>query len=123
MLTTCEVAPDGGAVRLNFEDVAGRPAAFTLPRICLQQLVMTLPVLLSKSLKAQHGDESLRLVFPLDNWRLEAAAGTKRLILTLTTPDGFEVTFSLEAQTISELMSAIEEHRSDSEQGRTLLNS
>jgi hypothetical protein len=84
---------------------------------------MTLPVLLSKSLKAQHGDESLRVVFPLDNWRLEAAAGTKRLILTLTTPDGFEVTFSLEAQTISELMFAIEERRSDSEQGRTLLNS
>jgi hypothetical protein len=84
---------------------------------------MTLPRLLSKSLRAQRGDESLRLVFSLGHWRLETAAGTKKFIHTLTTPDGFEVGFSLEAETISDLMSAIEKQGSESEQGPTILNS
>jgi hypothetical protein len=58
-LTTCEVVPDGGAVHLNIEDAAGGPAASTLHQICLHRLVMTLPLLLSKSLKAQLGTNRL----------------------------------------------------------------
>jgi hypothetical protein len=78
---------------------------------------MTLPDLLSKALQAQYGDRSLRAVFPLGDWRLEAAAGSKDLILTMMTPDGFEVAFSLGAPAIARMMSAFEEHRSMAEQG------
>jgi hypothetical protein len=42
----------------------------------------------------------------LTNWRLEAAAGTKKFILTLTTPDDFEIAFYPEAESISDFMSA-----------------
>jgi hypothetical protein len=111
-LATCQVASDGSAISLNFEAADGRPVALSLPRGCVQQLVMTLPHLLSKALLAQHGDTSLRAVFPLSHWSLEAAAGSKDFILTMMTPDGFEVAFVLSARNIESITSAIEEQRS-----------
>jgi hypothetical protein len=122
-LTTCEVAPEGHYVRLNFEDALGRPATLRLTSACVQQLVMTLPRLLSEALQAQHGDRSLRAVFPLSDWRLEAAVGSKDLILTIMTPDGFEVAFSLGAPAIERIISAFEERRLVAEQGPTGLAS
>jgi hypothetical protein len=122
-LTTCQVAPEGDYVRLNFEDALGRPAALRLTSASVHQLTMTLPHLLSKALQAQYGDSSLRAVFPLGDWHLEASAGSKDLILTMVTPDGFEVAFSLGAPALARLMSAFEKHRSMAEQGPTSLAS
>jgi hypothetical protein len=122
-LTTCQVASDGSAVCLNFEDVHRQPVALRIPRACVQQLVLTLPHLLSKALLAQRADSSLRAVFPLREWRLEAAAGSKDFILTMRTPDGFEVAFVLSARNVTDLMSAIEEQRSVAEEGRAILSS
>jgi hypothetical protein len=122
-LTTWDVAPEGCYVRLNFEDALGLPATLRLTSACVHQLTMTLPHLLSKALQAQYRDRSLRAVFPLGDWRLEAAAGSKDFILTMTTPDGFEVAFSLGAPAIARMVSAFEEHRSRAEQGPTGLAS
>jgi hypothetical protein len=122
-MTTCQVAPDGSYVRLNFEDALGRPATLSLTSPCVHQLAMTLPHLLSKALQAQFRDRSLRAVFPLGDWRLEAAAGSKDLILTMMTSDGFEVAFSLGAPAIARMISAFEEHRSTAEPGPTGLSS
>jgi hypothetical protein len=83
----------------------------------VQKLIMTLPHLLSRALQAQHADASVRAVFPLSRWRLETATTPENLILTLTTPDGFEVAFSLSASTIAEIASALEETVSLVEQG------
>ena len=107
-LTTCEVSSDGCHVRLNFEDALGRPAALRLTNTGVQQLAMTLPQLLSRALQVQHGDDSVRAVFPLSRWRLESAAGSEEFILTMMTPDGFEVAFSLSAPAIIEMTSALE---------------
>ena len=106
-LTTCDVVPEGHYVRLNFEDTLGLPATLRLTSACVQQLTMTLPHLLSKALQAQYRDRSLRAVFPLGDWRLEAAAGSKDFVLTMITPDGFEVAFSLGAPALARLMSAV----------------
>lgn len=107
-LTTCHVAPDGYYIHLNFEDALGQPATLSLTSACVQQLIMTLPHLLSKALKAQHhGDGSIRAVFPLSEWRLEAAAGSKDFILSMMTPDGFEVAFSLSEPMIEQITSAL----------------
>jgi hypothetical protein len=122
-LTTCEVEPEGHYIRLNFKDTLGRPATLRLTSARVIQLAMTLPHLLSAALRAQYGDRSLRAVFPLGNWRLEAAVGSKDLILTMATPDGFEVAFSLGAPAIAGIMSAFEEHRPMAEQGPTGLAS
>jgi hypothetical protein len=84
---------------------------------------MTLPQLLSQALQAQYADRSLRAVFPLGEWRLEVAAGSKELILTMRTPEGFEVAFSLSAAAIAGLTSVIEEHSSGAKPGPTVFAS
>ena len=48
---------------------------------------MTLPGLIEQALKARYSDNTLKLVYPVGAWSLQAAAGTDRLILTLATPD------------------------------------
>src|ERR1700730_3268270 len=122
-LTTCEVSSDGCYVRLNFEDALGRPTKLRLTSTGFQKLVMTLPQLLSRALQAQHGDDSVRAVFPLSRLRIERAAGSRDFILTVMTPDGFEVAFSLSAPAIAEITSALEATRSVAEQGATSLAS
>ena len=84
---------------------------------------MTLPQLLSQALQAQHGDDSVRAVFPLSRWRIETAAGSRNYILTMMTSDGFEVAFSLSAPAIAKMTSALEATRSVAEQGATSLAS
>jgi hypothetical protein len=49
-------------------------------------------------------------VFPLGEWRLEAAGGSDDLILTLKTTDGFEVAFSISVPVLSQISSAVENH-------------
>jgi hypothetical protein len=118
-LTTCAVSSDGSQVRLNFEDALGRPAQLKLTSTDVQKLLMTLPQLLSRALQAQHKDAAVRAVFPLRRWRIETATAAEDLILTLTTPDGFEVSFSLSKSTIAEIAAALEETVALVEQGAT----
>src|SRR5258708_38818685 len=89
-MTTHRVAPDGSVICLNFENAGGRPMALRLPSLCVAQLLMTLPRLLSKALQAQHGDGSLRVAFPLGDWRLGTAAASKRPLLAMRSPDRIE---------------------------------
>jgi hypothetical protein len=122
-LTTCQIAPDGSTIRLSFETGGGQTASITLPIRCIQQLLMTLPHAASMAIRAKHGDDRMRLVFPLGNWNLEKAAGTPEgLILTLKTPDGFEVSFSLEQDAIKEMSSTAEARGAARAQDRSYLN-
>lgn len=59
-LTTCLVTPDGARIRLNFENFAGKATTLELSTSCVQQLVNTLPHLLSTALRVQHGDNCAR---------------------------------------------------------------
>src|SRR5215470_13830223 len=111
-LTRCQVAPDGSSIRLNFETTTGQPAAVVLPSECIQQLLMTLPHVASMAIKAKHGDNTLRLVFPLDRWKLEQAAGEPgQIILTLTTEDGFAVAFSIKAEDMRQMARVVDRRR------------
>src|SRR5262249_18412885 len=93
---------------LSFRDDGDNTATLNLTSDCVQQLVMTLPHLLSNSLQAQHGNASLRVVFPLGDWRLETAAGATNLILPLKTADGFEVSFSVSALELAQISAAVD---------------
>ena len=55
-LTTCLVTPDGARIRLNFENLAGEATTLEVSTSCVQQLVNTLPHLLTTALRVQHGD-------------------------------------------------------------------
>jgi hypothetical protein len=107
-LTTCQVASDGDGVRLVYVDEAGRQGSLALPTECLIRLIITLPRLAAAALQNQHDDRSLRIVYPIGGFRLEAAAGSQSAILTLSTPDGFEVAFALPPATIAQLQSALD---------------
>jgi hypothetical protein len=93
-LTTCDVTHDGEAVRLRFVDTAGNPISLKLPFAQAGSLTMTLPQLLTKALRARHGEEGSRFVFPLGDWVVEGVADGRTVIMTLRTTDGFEVSFA-----------------------------
>ena len=59
-LTTCLVTPDGARIRLNFENLAGDATTLEVSTSCVQQLVNTLPHLLTTALRVQHGDQCAR---------------------------------------------------------------
>ena len=94
-LTTFTVASDGASVSIGVTDERGEAGALVLPTSCLQALVMTLPEMAQQALQRRYGDDQVRLVFPLDNWKLETSDAVDRLILTFATADGFRASFAL----------------------------
>lgn len=94
-LTTWAVTPDGERVQLGFEDDSGQPCAVSLPVGVLSGLMMTIPRMLRQALEARFGDCSLRMIHELGDWRVERAVGADASILSLVTPDGFEVNFAV----------------------------
>lgn len=66
-----------------------------LPVDCLRSLLMTLPHVIDSALKVRHGDDTLKVVYPIGDWSLHAAEGSQGTILTIATPDGFKVSFML----------------------------
>ena len=106
-LTTCNVINDGEAIRLNLVEQLGDPVSIELPFEQAASVVMTLPRLLSTALNARTGGAEMRYVFSLAYWSLERSGDQKTLILTLRTPDGFEVSFGLPLEACRRLASAL----------------
>jgi hypothetical protein len=104
-LTTFTVAPDGARVHLNVRDQDDAPATLVLSLESLSQLLMTLPRMIGQALQNGHGDESLRLVYPLEGYKLELGEvdwnGAQRFILTLETAGGFAVSFAGSAERLA----------------------
>jgi hypothetical protein len=94
-LTTCGVQPGGEALELNFVDTAGAQVCLQVPFDHAQALVMTLPRLLDVLLKRITGNPQARYVFTLGRWSIENASEQNCLIATLSTDDGFEVSFGI----------------------------
>lgn len=94
-LTTCDAVDSGETVVLEFIDDEGRGISMRLPFEHAQSIAMTLPRLLTQAVKARTGHESGRYVFPLGQWVLEEINGSRSVILTLKTEDGFEVSFAM----------------------------
>jgi hypothetical protein len=82
-------------------DAAG-PATIELATGCVTELKMTLPKIPQLALERQYGDSSRRIVHELGTYRVEQAAGGDRLIVTLGTPDGFEVSFASSDDSLAE---------------------
>jgi hypothetical protein len=98
-LTTCNVVERGQGVTLNFEDENGAAVTLQLPFEQAQAVAMTLPRLLTQALRSLSGGVTNRYVFPLDGWLVEQSSGYGGLILTLATPDGFQVSFGVPDET------------------------
>jgi hypothetical protein len=111
-LTTFDISPDGDRFCLNFTDQSGSSAGLSLPSECLIQLIMTLPEMASKALKVRYRDDTLRIVYPLGTFRMEASNMREIAILTLATQDGFKVSFGLTDENLKGLSETIHDARS-----------
>ncbi|CAB3765671.1 hypothetical protein [Paraburkholderia solisilvae] len=96
-LSGLELAMDGSSFALQGADCSGNSWSLNLPSACLQQLILTLPNLAVKAMRAQHHDDSLRIVYPAHTVAVELASDHQTFILTLRTEDGFHVSFGLSA--------------------------
>lgn len=104
-LTTFSVAADGETVSLGFLNENDEPSVLALPTVCIKELMLSLPDMMRQSLSRKYCDQSLRLIYPVDAWALEASSEPGRLILTLRTPDKFEIAFAFLRQQIADIAS------------------
>ncbi len=81
-------------MRLGFEDGVVRRRRLDLPFDAAGSLLLTIPHILRAALRAR-GNRGARVVQPLGAWRVERAAHSGCLILTLSAPSGFDVAFSV----------------------------
>ena len=101
-LINFETATDGTAVRLLVDDVAGRTVGIIFTIETLSALLMTLPTVAASAIKRAHNDPTMRITYPATDFQIELSPGNVR-ILTIGTPDGFTVSFSLTEEFSQEL--------------------
>jgi hypothetical protein len=106
-LIAYDVASDGSWFRMSFTCTTGERGSLSLPTECLQALIMTLPRMMMQALRARHGDESLRLVYPAEVVHIEGSRDPNKFILSFTTPDDFAVSFSVTRQQLAAVSGTI----------------
>jgi hypothetical protein len=97
-----ETATDGTAVKLIVRDVSNHTVGIILTIETLSALLMTLPMMASSAVKRAHNDPNMRITYPLREFEIERGPDNLR-ILTIGTPDGFAVSFSLTEELSQEL--------------------
>ena len=102
-LIAYDIASDGSRFCMSFTCAHGKQGSLSFPTECLQSLIMTLPRMMLQALWARYGNERLRLVYPPDMVDIERSPDPNTFIVTLTTPDGFGVSFSLSGQQLDAL--------------------
>ena len=94
-LTSCRVTADGETIELGLVDGTEAKLSLRIPFEQAEAVVMTLPHLLTTALRRRTGRPEARYAFPLGGWRVEGCEDHAGLIVTLTTEDGFEVSFGV----------------------------
>ena len=102
-LIAYEVDGDGSRFRITYNCANRKPGSLSLPTECLHALVMTLPRMMTQALSSRYADDSLRLVYPAEAVHIEKSPDPNTFIMTLVTPDGFAVSFSLSKQQLRAL--------------------
>jgi len=110
-LTDFVISPNGTQVSINVIDENSKPASLVLPSASLQSLIMSMPAMMQQMLRRQYTDPSLRLVYPLGCWNLETSTVPGKLILTLSTSDGFSVAFAVTAAELRQFASTAKRTR------------
>jgi hypothetical protein len=118
--TTFDVSPDGADFCMNFLCRDGDEVSLSLPAECLNWLAIISPQLNKQALRARYHDNSLRLVYPTDNVRIERSSDPKAVIATLTTAEGYEVSFGLTSEQLTVFRTAADVIERDAAEDRTV---
>lgn len=105
------VSPDGSRISINVIDEESKPASLVLPSESLRSLIMSMPEMMQQALRRRYRDPSLRLVYPLGKWSLETSTEPGKLILTLSTPDSFAVSFAVTGRELKQFAHAAKRAR------------
>jgi hypothetical protein len=108
-LTTCDVWPDGSTLALSLLDHSGRPVTLELSLEQAEAVALTLPHLLSRAVKRKTGDDKSRYVFKIEEWTIETVEDHDSLIVTLTTGNGFSVSFEFSYAACERIIGDFEE--------------
>ena len=107
-LADCSGAPDGNEVRLGVVDTEGAPLKLRFSLEQIGSLAMTLPTLLERAIRARYRDNSLRYVYTLGDWTIEASSNPEVVILNLSSTDGSSASFGVTRWMIGELADAFD---------------
>ena len=81
-LTTLKVSQDGTSFRMGVRTQEGRETALVFPSDTLKSLLISLFHASDTAFKRQMNDNHVKLVYPIDDFELQAAVEDDRLILT-----------------------------------------
>lgn len=115
-LTTLKVSEDGSCFRLGIRKSDGQDAGLVFPSEALKALLMSLFRAANDAFQRQTDDPNVKLVYPIDDFELQAAVQDERLILTLRTQDGFDASFALQPNTLVVMASMARMHMEASEE-------
>jgi hypothetical protein len=101
-LVNCETASDGSSVKLLVESDDGNIIGLILTIETVTALLMTLPTMAADAVRRANHDPSLRITYPMREFKIESTSDNLR-IMTIGTPDGFWVSFSLTEELSQEL--------------------
>jgi hypothetical protein len=94
-LTRFETSDCGDFIKLIGEGAAGQVVSLNFKTSSLSGLLVTLPKLVAGAERRRRNDPSVRLVFELSQLQVELSTDRLTRILTLTTNDGFSISFGL----------------------------
>jgi len=97
-----EASADGTSASLIAVERHGELIALNFTVTCLSRLMLTLPKMIDAVVQQRGNHPGLRVVYPLDMLRVELA-GDRTRILTLSTPDGFAISFTASAEKFAQI--------------------
>ena len=108
-LTSCTVEEGGDVISLGLIEDGGETVLLRLPARQAEAISMTLPHLLTEALRVKSKNDHARYVYQLDQWTLGKSEDDDVLIITLSTPDGFQTSFAIPPEFAKGLSYALRE--------------
>jgi hypothetical protein len=94
-LIAYDIAKDGSRFCMSFACVNGKKGSLSFPTECLKSLILTLPRMMTQARRVDLMTRISAWSTPAETVRLEGSPDPNTFIMTLMTPDGFDVSFSL----------------------------
>lgn len=121
-LRTLSVSSDGDAFRIGARDSDGNERGLVFPSECLKTLLLSLFRAGDTAFKRLLNDPTARLVYPVEDCRLQTVPKTNQLVLILRTADGFEAAFAIPPDVLVQLAEAVLERAARTKAQPLLLN-